>query len=902
MGERTSAVLVAAPGAGKTTRVPLALLDEAWLAGQRILMLEPRRLAARAAARFMAASLGEAVGGTVGYRVRMDTKVGPATRIEVITEGVLTRMLQQDPSLEGVGLVIFDEFHERHLNGDLGLALCLQTQSVFRESLRLLVMSATLEAEPVAELLGGAPLLMSEGRAFPVETSYAAKPVTGRLEEAVVRCTLAAMRSDEGDALVFLPGAGEIRRAEQLLRAALSGGGTGLPAGIAVLPLYGALPPEAQDRAVSAAAGGERKIVLATSIAESSVTVRGVRIVVDGGLSRVPRFSPRTGMARLETVPVSAASADQRRGRAGREAPGVCYRLWTEGEHRQLKPQSDPELLGADLAPLALELAIWGIGDPAELAWLTPPPEAAYAQAIELLQELNALGEDGRPTPHGQAMAELGMHPRLAHMVLEAKPLGLGELACELAALLGDRDMLRSSRSIDMRLRLEALHGRAAGDAADPAAVKRLAAEAREWMRAAGVTPQARTQAAGAAPGAEAAGGGQRPRGPVPGKPDAPSAAGGRADAPSARASIGQAASSGHAASIGRATSGGQAASGPSGAARGAPGGPLAQPSRDAACGLLLALAYPDRIAQRRGDGRFLLRNGRGAAVQELQPLSAAPYLAAAELEDSGADSRILLAAPLGLEELETFFADQIRIETEIKWDRQAEAVRSRRRYRLGSLVLKETQLADPDASLVAEALLGGIAEQGLELLPWSKQARQLRDRMNLMHTHNPDWPDVSDEALLAALPEWLGPYIGGMRSRNDLSRLSMAAIMESLLSWQERQTLEAEVPTHMTVPSGSRIPLDYGDPAAPVLAVRLQELFGLRETPRIAGGKLPVTIHMLSPAHRPVQVTQDLASFWQHAYFDVKKDLKGRYPKHYWPDNPLEAPATNRAKPRPQP
>ncbi|NBC69265.1 ATP-dependent helicase HrpB [Paenibacillus sacheonensis] len=815
LAERNSAVLVAAPGAGKTTRVPLALLHEPWLAGRRILMLEPRRLAARAAARFMAASLGEQAGGTVGYRVRMDTKVGPSTRIEVITEGVLTRMLQQDPSLDGVGLVIFDEFHERHLNGDLGLALCLQTQSVFREELRLLVMSATLEAEPVARLLGGAPLLVSEGRAYPVETYYAPKPISGRLEDAVVRCTIEAMRSHDGNALVFLPGIGEIRRAEHLLLAARAGSG-GLGADIMILPLYGALTAEAQDRAVSASAGGERKIVLATSIAESSVTVRGVRIVVDGGQSRVPRFSPRTGMARLETVPVSAASADQRRGRAGREAPGVCYRLWTEGEHRQLKPQSDPELLGADLAPLALELAIWGINDPSELAWLTQPPAAAYAQALVLLRELNALDAESRPTAHGQAMAELGMHPRLAHMVLEAKPLGLGALACELAALLGDRDPLRSTRSIDMRLRLDALHGRAAGDAADPAAIKRLAAEAREWMRAAGI---------------------------------ASSAAASRADD---------------------------------------------------ACGLLLALAYPDRIAQRRGDGRFLLRGGRGAAVQELQPLSTAAYLAAAELEDSGTDSRILLAAPISLEAVERYFADQIQDEKEVRWDRQAEAVRSRRRLRLGALILKESQLADPDPALVAEALLGGIAEQGLELLPWSKQARQLRDRMNLMHAHNPEWPDVSDEALIASLPEWLGPYVGGMRSRNDLTRLSMAAIMESLLSWQERQRLEEEVPTHLTVPSGSRIPLDYGDPTAPVLAVRLQELFGLRETPRIAGGKLPVTIHMLSPAHRPVQVTQDLASFWQHAYFDVKKDLKGRYPKHYWPDNPLEAPATNRAKPRP--
>ncbi|RAP76168.1 ATP-dependent helicase HrpB [Paenibacillus montanisoli] len=821
LDERASAVLVAAPGAGKTTRVPLSLMNAPWLNGQRILMLEPRRLAARTAARYMAATLGEQPGESVGYRVRLDTKVGPDTVIEVITEGVLTRMLQNDPSLEGVGLVIFDEFHERHLHADLGLALCLQAQSLFREDLRLLVMSATLEAEPVAELLGGAPLLASEGRAYPVETHYLAKPVTGRIEEAAARAVIEAMNRHDGDALVFLPGAGEIRRVEGLLREALASKrmipGTGAGP-IAIMPLYGALPPDAQDRAVSPAAPGDRKIVLATSIAESSVTVRGVRIVVDGGLSRVPRFSARTGMARLETVKVSAASADQRRGRAGREAPGFCYRLWTEQEHRMLQPQSDPELLGADLAPLALELAVWGIADPGEeLAWLTKPPAAAYAQAVELLAELEALDAQGKPTAHGREIAALGMHPRLGHMVLQAKKLGLGRMACELAALLSDRDLLRQTRSIDMRLRLEALRGRAAGEQPDEAAVKRLAAEAKEWMRAAGIT------------------------GDAPQKPNADS------------------------------------------------------------CGLLLALAYPDRIAQRRGDGRFLLRSGRGAAVQELQPLSSSPYLATAELEDSGSDSRILLAAPLALAELEAYFADQLLTETEVKWNRQTESVRAKRTVRLGALILKETQLADAGPELVADALLSGIAEQGLELLPWTKQARQLQARIALMHAHNPSWPDVSDEALLAALPEWLSPYIGGMRSRSDLGRLNMTALLESLLSWQERQQLDEEVPTHIRVPSGSRIPVDYGDPAAPVLAVRLQELFGLQSTPRIAGGKLPVTIHMLSPAQRPVQVTQDLASFWQHAYFDIKKDLKGRYPKHYWPDDPLEAEPTSRAKPRPK-
>ncbi|GGD67521.1 ATP-dependent helicase HrpB [Paenibacillus nasutitermitis] len=813
--KQTGAVLIAAPGAGKTTRVPLALLHSPWLKGQRILMLEPRRLAARSAARYMAASLGEQPGETVGYRVRMDTKVGPGTRIEVITEGVLTRLLQTDPSLEGVGMVIFDEFHERHLHADLGLALCLQMQSLLREDLRLLVMSATLEGERVSALLGGAPVVISKGRAFPVVTHYASNRLEGRMEDAAARMAAEAVRRHEGDVLVFLPGAGEIRRVQGLL----SGTAAGLGPDVRVMALHGSMPPDAQDQAIAASPPGIRKIVLATTIAESSVTVRGVRIVIDSGLSRVQRFSPRTGMSRLETVAVSAASADQRQGRAGREAPGICYRLWTEQEHRQLKPQSEPELLDADLAPLALELAVWGVTDPGDLLWLDPPPAAAYGHAVELLCELAALDADNKPTRHGRAMAALGMHPRLAHMVLEADKLGYGAAACELAALLSDRDPLRSKvRSIDMRLRMEALHGHPP-DAMDDAVRRRIAAEAREWRRAAGISQPS----AGDGPGL------------------------GGAD--------------GH--------------------------------------GLLLALAYPDRIAQRRSDGRFLLRSGRGAIVRELQPLSQEAYLAAAELEDSGVDSRIQLAAPLTLGELEQIMGDQIIEEDEVLWDRSAQAVRAKRKLRLGALVLKESQLADADPERVAQALMSGIAELGLDVLPWTRQARQLQARIALMHAHNQAWPDVSDESLLIDMQGWLGPYIGGMRRRSDLARVNLAAVLESLLSWQERQQLDKEVPTHITVPSGSRIPIDYSDPAAPVIAVRLQELFGWQQTPRIAGGKLPLTIHLLSPAQRPVQVTSDLASFWKGTYFEVRKDLKGRYPKHYWPDNPLEAMPTNRTRPR---
>ncbi|MFC4103464.1 ATP-dependent helicase HrpB [Paenibacillus xanthanilyticus] len=804
-----NAVLVAAPGAGKTTRVPLALLDAPWLGGQRILMLEPRRIAARSAARFMAASLGEKPGETVGYRVRMDTKVGPKTRIEVVTEGVLTRMLQEDQALEGVGAVIFDEFHERHLQGDLGLALSLQSQGLLRDDLRLLVMSATIEAEPVAALLGGAPVIVSEGRAYPVDTRYVGIRALERIEEACARTVAEAIRLDEGDVLVFLPGAGEIRRVHTLLSAA------GLPPHVRIMPLYGSLPAEAQDRAVAAAEPGERKIVLSTSIAESSVTVKGVRIVVDCGLSRVPRFSARTGMSRLTTVPVSVASADQRRGRAGREGNGVCYRLWTEEQHRILKPQSTPEIREADMAPLALELAAWGVADPAELHWLDAPPAAAYGQAVTLLVELGALhpAQPDKPTAHGRAMAELGMHPRLAHMILRAEPLGLGAAACELAALLSDRDPLRS-RNIDVRLRLEAMRGKRVAAEADEAALRRLQAEAAVWRRELGIR-----------------------------------------DAGS---------------------------------------------DRDIdLCGVLLALAYPDRIGKRRGDGRFLLSGGRGGAISELQPLSAAPYLVAAEMTDAGTDGEIRLAAPITTEQLDEYCAPLIREETEVAWDKSAQAVRARRRVRLGALTLQEGPAQNPDSALVMQELFEGLRQQGLDLLPWTKPARQLQARVELMRRHNPEWPDVSDEGLTATLAEWLAPYAAGMRGKNDLGRLNMTSIVEGLLSWSERQQLDREVPTHLTVPSGSRIPVDYSDPEAPSLPVRLQELFGLAETPRIAGGKLPITLHLLSPAQRPVQVTRDLASFWRDAYFEVKKDLKGRYPKHYWPDNPLEAMPTNRTKPR---
>ncbi|TDF92391.1 ATP-dependent helicase HrpB [Paenibacillus piri] len=856
-----SAVLVAPPGAGKTTRVPLALLNDAAWDGRRILMLEPRRMAARAAARYMAAALGEQIGDTVGYRVRLDSKVGPKTRIEVITEGVLTRLLQRDPALEDVGIVIFDEFHERSLQADLGLALCLQAQSVLRDDLRLLVMSATLDAEPIAALLNDAPIIRSEGRSFPVETVYLDRRIEGRMEPAVARCVARALQAESGDLLVFLPGAGEIRRTEAELRAMQLG------AHVRVAPLHGSLPQQAQDAALAPGPAGTRKIVLATSIAESSLTVEGVRVVIDSGLMRVPRFSTRTGMTRLETIAVSRASADQRRGRAGRLEPGVCYRLWTEQDDRQLAPRTVPELLEADLAPLALELAAWGAA-PDELLWLDPPPAAAYAQARELLGRLGALAADGTLTPQGRQMVELGVHPRLSHMLLQAVPLGLGALACELAALLNERDILRGdgAHNCDMRLRLEALRRASARSSADDAGPDGAASALPAiggLSRQAGAAMAADANAAGSGPGI--------------GTDNAAGLAGPQTDAAAIRRIVAEARQW-----------------------RRALGLAEGKPNDVNDCGLLLAFAYPDRIGQRRSSGRFLLSGGRGAYIAQQQPLSDAAYLVAADLDGHGPESRIDLAAPVSLQELEAHFSDRISVESGIVWERSAQAVRGRSRHRLGALVLKETPLASPGAEETLAALLAGIAEEGLGLLPWTKAANQYLERLRFMRHHDLKWPDASDEALLAALGDWLGPHVYGIKSRAELQRLKTVEALESLLTWDQRRELDSVAPTHIAVPSGSRIAVDYGNPAAPAIHVRLQEMFGLQETPRIAGGKVPLTLHLLSPAQRPVQVTRDLASFWRDAYFEVKKDLKGRYPKHYWPDDPLVALPTNRTRPRP--
>ncbi len=800
LASRSSAVLQAPPGAGKTTRVPLTLMDEPWLAGRRILMLEPRRLAARAAARRMADSLGEQVGDTVGYRVRHETRIGPGTRIEVLTEGVLTRVVVQKPELEDVGLVIFDEFHERSLPADLGLALTLQSQAILRPDLRILVMSATLEGGPVADLLGGAAVITSEGRSFPVETIHVTRRPGTQVEVAAAGTVRRALDEETGDVLVFLPGAREIRRVAGMLDGV----------GAEIVQLHGNLPPQLQDRALQPSSRGVRRVVLATSIAETSLTIEGVRVVVDAGLSRVPRYSPRTGMTRLATVRVSRASADQRRGRAGRTGPGVCYRLWSAHQERDLPPSAPPEILEADLAPLALDLAAARVSDPAALQWLDPPPPASYAEACSLLIQLGALTATGSITAHGREMTRLAMHPRLAHMVLKGREMAAGETACELAALLTERDVLSRHDTVpdaDIRLRLDLLRGVTVRDDVNQPALQ------------------------------------------------------------SARVAV-----------------------------RSCRGGP----GRTEQVGLLLAFAYPDRIARQRPGqtGKYLLRNGVGAAMHP-GSLAREEYIVAAELEGGISESRILLAAPLSLGEIEEHFGDAVETEESVEWDEAARAVTARRRERLGALVLREAALARPDAETVREVLLDAIARDGLADLRWSETATRLRQRVGFLRRLDPTWPDLTDDALAGSVGEWLGPHLGGVRRMADVERLDLHQILLQAIGWSRWNDLDRLAPTHIQVPSGSRVPVDYSSPEAPTLAVRLQEVFGLTETPRVGGGRVPLTLHLLSPASRPVQVTRDLAGFWRTTYFEVRKDLKGRYPRHHWPDDPLRAEATRRVKPR---
>ncbi|MEO6015404.1 MAG: ATP-dependent helicase HrpB [Devosia sp.] len=762
------AVLVAPPGAGKTTRVPLALVDASWRGDGRIVVLEPRRLAARAAASFMAKSIGEAVGQTVGYRVRLDAKISKATRIEVVTEGVFTRMILDDPELSGVAAVIFDEFHERSLDADLGLALALDATAL-RPDLRLLVMSATIDGARIASLLGDVPVIESEGRAFPVETRYVAPDPLQRLEDQVTAAVLAALRADEGSILCFLPGQAEIARAAERLFGRV-------PADTDIAPLYGQLSAEEQDRAIAPAPVGRRKIVLATSIAETSLTIEGIRVVVDSGFRRVSAYDPATGLSTLETRRVSRAAADQRRGRAGRTAPGIAYRLWHEGQTGALEAYDKPEILAADLAGFALDLANWGVTDPARLTFLDPPPRAAWGEAVRLLKQLDAVDDDDRITDGGKALARLPLHPRLAHMIHRADDKGT---AAELAVLLTERGLGGDDTDLAHRLsRFRADRSRRANDARSLAG---------RWG--------------------------------------------------------------------------------------GAPDG-------DGDVGATLALAFPDRVAQQSGaSGRFRLANGRAAVLQQTDALAAASFLVVTDISGGAATGKIRAAAALGRHDVEHLFAAHIKTETTLHWDDASSSVRARRRRTYEALVLADDPVAPPDPAAAAAMLADRIADR----LPWSKDQQALIARAKFLD---------ADFAIAAAD---LAPYLLG---RTALAEVS-AGDLESLLPYNLRAEIDRQLPSHFEAPTGNRVPIDYAAENGPALEIRVQELYGLTRHPSVANGRIPLLLVLLSPAHRPIQTTRDLPGFWRGSWKDVAKDLRGRYPRHLWPDDPATAQATARAKPR---
>ena len=811
-----SVVLQAPPGSGKTTRVAPFLIDAPWLRGRKILLLEPRRLAARAAAGYMARLRGETVGQSIGYHIRLDRKVGPHTRVEILTEGLLAQRLLSDPELSDTGLIIFDEFHERSLAADTGLALALDVRRALRPDLRLLIMSATIRPDPVAAHLGDADIHTAEARMYPVETRLLNRSSTAPVPQQAAEAVRRALAEEPGSILVFLPGEGEIRRAQTSLRNAP------LPPDVSLHPLFGALPREEQDAAVEPPAPGRRKVVLATSIAESSLTIEGIRVVIDTGWMRVPRFSPRNGMSRLETLRITRDRADQRRGRAGRLCPGVCYRLWDEVTDQQLAPEALPEIYDADLAATVLQSAEWGTSARDGLPWFTPPPDAAWRQATTLLQELGALSLSPSSssfspqpsavpaiTPRGRAMVKLPIHPRLSHMIFEAAHAGCAQHACLLAAALVEASSESSLRfETDVRRLLDRL-----GHADHDGFTYRVKELARRW---------------------------------------------------------------GH-----------------------------AYPAKDAqrlSEGLLLAWAYPDRVARRRdAAGHYLMRNGRGAILDTSDPLAQAEWLVAAELQDDTTDAKIRLAAPVTREEVEEAFGAEFESRAVTSWDKRTEAVQAVKRVSLGAIVIKEGGLAAPDPADLRTALFEGIRQKGIDQLPWPKSARALQARIGFLHKTLPEstWPDLSDAELLANLEAWLGPYCDGVTRWSHMQSLDLTSILLNRLDacGCSRRLLDELAPTHLPVPSGSRIQVQY-DQDAPYLAVRIQEVFGLTQTPKIAGGRVPIVMHLLSPAQRPVQVTRDLESFWATGYAYVRKDLRGRYPKHYWPEDPREATPTHRVRP----
>jgi len=813
LNDNPAAVLTAEPGSGKTTIAPLALFDQPWLGDRKIIILEPRRLAARAAAARMSELVGDRVGGTIGYRVRFDSKVSKATRIVVVTEGILTRMLQNNPELKDVGLVIFDEFHERSLHADLALALCLDARQL-RKDLKLLVMSATIDSAEVAGLLDNAPVISGQGRCFPVSVEYLERQSIESTVSRTVKGIDRALVEQKGDILVFLPGAGEIRtvKAHYDKREDL-----------VCLPLYGDMPLEKQNL-VFAGVPGKRRLILATPIAETSLTIEGITAVVDSGLVKSPRFDPASGLTRLETIPISKASAEQRAGRAGRLGPGHCYKLWTKGEQHSRPDFLPPEIINADLAPLMLELALWGVSDPGQLVWPDPPRQGQIKQARQILHELEAIDEKLAITPLGKKLAEFPLHPRLALMLVRGQEQGLSKLACRLAAILNNRDPMkgeagRQNTDIEERLHLleffEKEGARAVlAKSGEPSTCRRILQEASQYHR-------------------------------LHGK----------------KAKVSESHS---------------------------------------AVGNLLASAYPDRIAHKKPDSsQYLLASGSGAVLPQGDHLGQCELLVAAKLDAGKKQGRIFMAAMLSMAELRSDHSHLIQIKKSVRWDTEQQRVAAVEEECLGSLVLSRKKWAKAEPEQISQCLLEGIRMAGIECLPWQKKSRELQARIQSAHFWQPDtWPDVSDEALLQDL-SWLEPYLIDARGFNDLRKLDLYDILISRLSWQDQQELDRMAPTHFKVPSGSRIMMHYQPGESPILPVRIQQMFGCKETPTVAGGKIPVLIHLLSPAQRPIQITSDLAAFWQTTYKEVKKELAGRYPKHYWPDNPLEAQATNRAKQR---
>ncbi|KRR03732.1 ATP-dependent helicase HrpB [Bradyrhizobium valentinum] len=846
-----AAVLVAPPGAGKTTRVPLALLDAPWLRNKKIIMLEPRRIAARASAERMARTLGERAGETVGYRVRFGSKISRATRIEVVTEGIFSRQILDDPELSGVAAVLFDEFHERSLDADLGLALARDAQTGLREDLRILVMSATLDGARVGKLLGDAPVVASEGRAFPVETCYLGRKVDAPIERQMADAIATALRADPGSVLAFLPGAAEIRRTQNFLSERVHD-----PA-VEIVPLFGGLDAAVQDRAIAPAPKGQRKVVLATSIAETSLTIEGVRIVVDSGLARVPRYEPDIGLTRLETVRASRAAVDQRRGRAGRTEPGVCYRLWDEPQTASLAAYTQPEILSADLSSLVLDLAEWGVNDPATLAFLDSPPAPALKEAGSLLHELGALDSDGRITAEGQSLRALALPPRLARMIVDSHRLGAGEEAAEIAAILTERGL--GGDSVDLDHRLDQFRR----DRSPRAGSARSLAQ--RWAQQVAATEGALSSPSPLA--GEGRGEGFTREVP-PGLTPFPHL---ENELRSSRTPQG----------------GGEPY-------RSRP------PNDELSTGVMLALAFPDRVARNRGNGSFVLANGRGAAVEQTSSLARAPYIAVAELTGTAAQGRILLAAPIAQEDIETRFADQIEDREEISFDRGAMALRGRRKRTLHAITLSEAPVALSPSAETARIFAAGLVAAGLDKLPWSKSLKQWRDRVMFLRKAEGDgWPDLSDAALAADRENWLVPALYDKTSLKELSPGDLSDALMALLPWELRARLEREAPTHFEAPTGTMLAIDYEAEQGPTIAVRLQELFGLNIHPSIAKGAVPLVLELLSPAQRPVQVTRDLPGFWRGSYAAVRSDLRGRYPRHPWPEDPATALPTRRVKPR---